>query len=152
MPSFSDLLSVHREMDNTFRQHQYALLHFDFDRAAQVLGSYRERLFEHMRFEEDVLFPIYEERATIDPTGGRDLLQMEHDKMRGWVELFVKETGELKSEGDPDGKVLDLLEREWFYLKLCSHHDTREKRFLFPSLDAVTTPQERAELLLLHGS
>lgn len=147
MKSFSDLLKIHEKLDEDFRQHQYALLHFEFERAAKLLLAYRDRLLEHMSFEEEVLLPIYDQKATIAPAGETTLFLKEHEKMRDWIALFIDTIKKLQSEDPPEPVLLNLLDRENFYLKLCSHHDNREATFLYPGLDAVTSLEERVELL-----
>jgi len=145
--SFSELLKIHVELDELFLLHQHALLHFEFDKAADLLKKYRATLNEHMRFEEDVLLPIYTSRAVIERSGETKLFLDEHKKMRDWVQLFSETIAELAQDPAPENKLLKLLDRESFFLKLCSHHDNREARFLYPSLDAATTNEERAQLL-----
>ena len=145
--SFSELLDIHRSLDELFARHQYALLHFDFTGAAELLAHYNEYLTAHMRHEEELLLPVYSERATIERGGDTKLFLDEHEKMRNFVAMLTEALAELANADPPEPKLLQLLDREFFYLKLCSHHDGREARFLYPALDTVTSDEERAELL-----
>jgi len=147
MDSFGELLEVHRDLDTVFRQHQHALLHFDLERAAELLRVYRGKLEQHMSFEEETLLPLYEERVKIERGGEVKLFIDEHEKMKNFVQLFIHATEQLSNESSQEDAVLTLLDREFFYLKLCSHHDTREARFLYPGLDAVMSAAERSDLL-----
>lgn len=147
MASFSELLRIHAELDEQFLLHQHALLHFDFKKAAQLLEKYRAALYEHMLFEENVLLPMYSTRAVIERSGETKLFLDEHVKMRNWIQLFSEMITELATQANPETRLLKLLDRESFFLKLCSHHDNREAKFLYPCLDAVTTEEERAQLL-----
>jgi hypothetical protein len=147
MPSFSDLLEIHRELDACFAEHQYALLHFEFVRAGDLLRTYEAKLLAHMSFEEDVLLPIYG-RAETDRGGEAKLFLDEHEKMKNFIQMFFEALGELSRTNTPEPMLLKLLDREFFYLKLCSHHDNREAKYLYPGLDAVTSETEKTRLLM----
>jgi len=151
MPSFSDLLEIHRELDACFAEHQHALLHFEFERARDLLRTYETKLVAHMSFEENVLLPIYA-RAEPQRSGEAQLFLDEHEKMKNFVQMFFEALTELARENSPEPLLLKLLDREFFYLKLCSHHDNREAKFLYPGLDAVTTDTEKTELLIAGSS
>ena len=147
MESFLDLLEIHKLLDASFEEHQCLLLHFDFDHAGKTLRNYQARLLAHMNDEESLLLPLYEERATIEKGGEARLFIDEHEKMRNFVALFIETVDGLRNEAHPERTLLKLLDREFFYLRLCSHHDIRETKYLYPALDEVTTPLERQKLL-----
>lgn len=147
MDSFSNLLKLHEELDHAFAQHQYALLRFEFDLAFGLLQQYGSALRDHMSDEEDLLLPLYSERAAIRTGGAVDLFLSEHQKMLEWLEVFADATERLKTENEPEPMLITLLDRESFYKKLCTHHDIRESKHLYPALDEATTEAERSELV-----
>ena len=53
----------------------------------------------------------------------------------------------MPSETELDRVLLQLLDREAFYLRLCSHHDRREGDFLYPMLDELLSDKEKHEML-----
>jgi hypothetical protein len=145
--SFTSLLALHAELDNLFAEHQFALLHFDFDRALGKLRDYERRLLAHMVDEEEFLIPIYAERGEIPRAGAPKLFLDDHEKMRAHVSLFIETTESLQDEKEPEALVIRLLDREAFFKRLCGHHDIREREILYPVLDAVTDATERAALI-----
>jgi iron-sulfur cluster repair protein YtfE (RIC family) len=147
MKLISDILKFHDDLDGYFRQHQIALLHFEFGAALDRLLEYEKNLRMHMRDEEEILLPIYAERAEIPRSGGVKLFLDEHEKMLAHVELFKEQTKKLISEDSPDDGLILLLDRESFYKRLTSHHDNREHDILFPMLDQITTDEEKADIL-----
>lgn len=147
MRSISDILKFHDDLDEYFRQHQIALLHFEFEAALERLLEYERNLRTHMQDEEKILLPIYAERAEIPRSGGVKLFLDEHEKMLAHIELFKEQTGKLISEDVPDDGLILLLDRESFYKRLTNHHDNREHDILFPILDQITTDEEKAEIL-----
>ncbi|MBX3290902.1 MAG: hypothetical protein KF855_16415 [Acidobacteria bacterium] len=146
MPSFLELLETHSALDAVFQEHQYALLHFDFALALKILQEYRSLLEAHMADEENLLLPLHGERADIGKDGGKHLFLFEHEKMRRRLKLFIEATESLFTEKYPEAVILRLLDREAFYNRLCSHHDIRETRILYPELDKVTNETERTEI------
>jgi hemerythrin-like domain-containing protein len=147
MKKISDLLKFHDDLDADFREHQVALLHFDFAAALERLLEYEKNLRMHMGDEEEILLPLYAERAEIPRGGGVKLFLDEHEKMLAHVELFKDQTRKLISEEEPEDGLILLLDRESFYKRLTSHHDNREQDYLFPILDQITTDEEKAEIL-----
>lgn len=146
MNSFLQLLEIHRSLDVVFAEHQYALLHFEFVRAAELLTDYQDRLVGHIQDEETYLLPLYAERAAIEKTGEVKLFINEHEKMRNFVDLFKETTEQMLAEEHPEPLVLKLLDRQSFYKRLVSHHDVRETEILYPSLDRITDDSERLQI------
>ena len=147
MAAISDLMKVHGVTDELFHQHQRSLLHFEFEKALGFLKAYESILLSHMADEEDVLLPVYSERAEYPEAGAAKLYYDDHAKMRSYIELFLQSTAEIESEVEIDRTLLQLLDREAFYLRLCSHHDRREAEYLYPILDGLLTDDEKRELL-----
>ncbi|MBK8467534.1 MAG: hemerythrin domain-containing protein [Chloracidobacterium sp.] len=147
MTYIKDLKNVHILIDEMFFDHQKALLHFEFDKALTLLEMYQTTLIRHMQDEELILLPVYADRAKYSGAGAPKLFFDDHEKMRSFVELFIETTAELKREPDIDKALLQLLDREAFYTRLCSHHDRRETEFLYPILEEILTDVEKRDLL-----
>lgn len=138
---------MHLLIDEMFFDHQKALLHFEFDKALTLLEMYQATLIRHMQDEELILLPVYAERSAFSSAGAPKLFFDDHKKMRSFVELFIEKTAELKQQPNIDKAILLLLDREAFYLRLCSHHDKRETDFLYPILEEILTDFEKRDLL-----
>lgn len=151
MKSFSDLLVLHRQLDELFFEHQRALLRLDLDRAATLLETYEAELLTHMRDEEELMIPLYRERATAPVGGAADIFLGEHDKLRQYLVLFREELAKIAAASDVERGVLFLLDSQHLFKRLLVHHDSREKKMLYPLLDQVTTEPERESLFALLG-
>lgn len=149
MTSFSSLLEVHTQLDEIFEQHQFALLHFEFVNSLERLRHYENLILSHMTDEEEILLPLYADRAEVEKGGAVKLFLDEHEKMRQHVTLFKRTVEQLSIERHPEKTLLMLLDRESFYKRLCSHHDLRESGILYPALDKLTDASERSEILSL---
>lgn len=144
--SFSDLLQVHRILDGLFREHQRALLLRELESASALLDEYETELLAHMRDEEQHLIPIYASRAEHALGGAPAIFLNEHDKLRQYVTLFKLEMPKLELARDLESKVIWLLDSQTTFKRLLLHHDARESKMLYPSLDQATSAAERDSL------
>ena len=146
MTSFSNLLQLHRSLDDLFLEHQRALLRLDLQRASVMLDQYERDLLAHIRDEENFMMPLYRQRATAPTGGAPDIFAGEHDKLRQFLDLFRAELGKLNGIEDLERGVLFLIDSQHLFKRLLVHHDTREKKMLYPLLDEVTTEAERESI------
>ncbi|HEX6046260.1 MAG TPA: hemerythrin domain-containing protein [Pyrinomonadaceae bacterium] len=146
MKSFTDLLELHGQLDHIFVEHQRALIRLDLDRAEQLLNDYQTGLLAHIRDEEILMLPLYRERVQPPVGGAAEIFAGEHEKLRQFVALFRQEVEKIRAKDDVELGVLFLIDSQHLFKRLLVHHDTREKKMLYPLLDEVTTEAERQEL------
>ncbi len=146
MKSFSDLLALHRQLDERFFEHQRALMRLDLNRAAMALNTFEAELLAHIRDEEELMIPLYRERATAPVGGAAEIFLGEHDKLRQYLVLFKEELAKLAAADDLERRVLFLVDSQHIFKRLLVHHDTRERKFLYPLLDQMTTEGEKLAL------
>ena len=144
--SFCDLLSLHEQLDELFLEHQRALMRLDLDRAESLLGKYEGELFAHIRDEEELMIPLYQRRAAAPIGAAADIFLNEHEKLRQFIVLFKEEITKIRKMDDLERGALFLIDSQHLFKRLLVHHDTREKKMLYPLLDEVTTEAERREL------
>ena len=149
MTSFSDLLVLHQQLDELFVEHQRSLLRLDLEAACDALQAYEAELLVHMRDEEELMIPLYRERAEAPVGGAAEIFLGEHDKLRQYLVLFREALTKLQGAEDLERGVLFLLDSQHLFKRLLVHHDNREKKMLYPLLDQVTTEQERKSLFAL---
>lgn len=146
MTSFNDLLGLHRELDDRFLDHQRALMRLDIDRAASILADYEREMLAHMRDEEQFMIPLYRERVHAPVGGAAEIFLGEHEKIRQFLLLFRAEIPKLASMDDLERGALFLIDSQHLFKRLLVHHDTRERKMLYPLLDQSTTEEERCAL------
>jgi hemerythrin superfamily protein len=147
--SFCDFLVLHRQLDEVFFEHQRALLRLDLDLASKLLETYEAELLAHMRDEEELMIPLYRERANAPIGGAAEIFLGEHDKLRQYLVLFREELVKFSAADDLERGVLFLLDSQHLFKRLLVHHDSREKKMLYPLLDQVTSEHERESLFAL---
>lgn len=146
MPSFNDLLDLHQRLDDLFLEHQRALLRLDLDSAAAALEDYASGLLAHIRDEEALMIPLYEERAKIPLGGAVEIFLGEHEKLQRFLVLFAEEIEKIRTMDDVERGVLFLIDSQHLFKRLLVHHDSRERKLLYPLLDEVTNEFERENL------
>lgn len=146
MTRFGDLLELHRRLDELFVSHQRALMRVDLDQAEALLNDYEAHLLAHIRDEETFMLPLYRERVKAPVGGAAEIFEGEHEKLRQFMTLFREELGKIRKQADAERGALFLIDSQHLFKRLLVHHDTREKKMLYPLLDEVTTEAEREQL------
>ncbi len=146
MKTFIELLALHRRLDELFFEHQRALLRVDLPKARATFDRFEKALLAHIRDEEELMIPIYGERINPPVGGAAEIFLTEHNKLKQFVVLFSDELAKIEKSTDVERHVLFLLDSQHLFKRLLVHHDTREKKMLYPLLDEVTTEAERRGL------
>lgn len=146
MKSFNDLLTLHRQLDEQFLEHQRALIRGDLESASNILDRYERQLLDHIRDEEEILLPIFETRVEAPVGGSAEIFRNEHTKIRDYVALLKDEIPKLAKATDRERAAIFMLDSETTFKRLMVHHDTRERKFLYKLLDEATTEDERLDL------
>jgi len=144
--TFSELLKLHRDLDQLFFVHQRALMRLRFEEAKAALDAFELALVNHIKDEEEFMIPIYLERANAPVGGGALIFLGEHEKLSQYLQLFKEEMLKLERASDPERAALFLIDSQHLFKRLLVHHDIRERKFLYPLLDEVTTESERRQL------
>lgn len=146
MTSFTDLLELHQRLDELFLEHQRALMRLDLDGAASALRDFANELLAHIRDEEALMIPLYQERAKAPVGGAAEIFLGEHEKLKRFLVLFEEEIEKIRNMDDIERGVLFLIDSQHLFKRLLVHHDTRERKMLYPLLDEVTNEAERDRL------
>jgi iron-sulfur cluster repair protein YtfE (RIC family) len=132
-----------------FLDHQRFLLRLDIRSALAALEAFETELLAHMQDEEELMIPLYGDRAKVPVGGTVSIFLGEHEKMRQYLVLFKEEMTRLETKEDLERGVIWLLDSQHIFKRLLVHHDTREKQMLYPLLDQVTTAEEKENLFAL---
>lgn len=143
------LLNEHDQLNELFLKHQEALIDGvyggDEDRilAKTFLQEFQSSLETHMKMEEEILMPIFVRAPRI--TGGPpEFFIGEHKKMLELLARIKEKLFSLTTFHKRD--IIALLDQESFFKSLVEHHDSREETIFYPTLDKVTSLEERIEL------
>lgn len=145
LPSY--LLLIHEKLDEHFLLHQELLLERRFAEATLALARYVRLIELHMRHEEELLLPIY---AREEPPRRWPLVLYtgQHQRMRELLRSASERVAQLSQQQSVRGReIIELLDSERTYKHLAEHHDGAEREGLFPALDRLVPPDERARIV-----
>jgi len=109
----------------------------DHDRLDALFTTFQEQKQRHIVWEEDVLFPKWEENSGMAEGGPTQVMRTEHRMIGDCLEAIHQKVQAQDPESDRDEqRLLDILKS----------HNMKEERILYPSIDQVISDQERAEL------
>ncbi len=147
--NISDLNQIHREIDDIFFWHQSALLKNDLTAAKNLLTDYENIIMNHMREEEDVLLPLYRERAGQIRGGDWEIFFLEHKKILEWLNRLKLRLSRLNPPLVDTRDLLALLDDEGRFKQYLEHHSLREDRIFYPEIDRVLDEEEKKNLIKL---
>ena len=103
----------------------------------EAFVAFKFGLQRHIVWEEDVLFPKWEENSGMAEGGPTQVMRTEHRMIGECLEAIHRKVEAQDPESDRDEqRLLDILKS----------HNMKEERILYPSIDQVISDQERAEL------
>ena len=129
------LTQDHRHCDELFARAEERVAHGDWTQAGQDFSEFIEAMEQHLRFEEDNLFPAFEQ-ASGSRAGPTQMMRMEHEQMRA---LFRDMETSLRAQ--EASRYLGLSET---LLILMQQHNMKEEHILYRMAEQVLGPAGEA--------
>ena len=123
----------HDRLDELFKTFQ-ASKQSDFAKAKEAFKEFKVGLQRHIVWEEELLFPIWEEKTGMVEDGPTPMMRHEHSQIKQSLDAIHHKVEEQNLETDQDEQAL---------LNLLSSHNRKEERALYPAIDNVTSAEER---------
>ncbi|MBI4509887.1 MAG: hemerythrin domain-containing protein [Deltaproteobacteria bacterium] len=140
-PSFSSVTSYlewdHRRLDNLLESTRALVLLGHFSAAVTSYGQFLKGLTRHIRIEEEILFPIFEEHT--GHSGPTQVMHHEHQLIHGALSAI----GEAIDSQDP--RRFEAEQRGLVHI--LSAHNMKEEHVLYPMTDESMSSSARAELV-----
>ncbi len=118
---------------HTFREKKRS----DLEAAKEAFKEFKFGLQRHIVWEEEILFPAWEEKTGISEGGPTMVMRREHRQIGDALEAIHAKVQAQNPESDPEEQTL---------LNLLGAHNVKEERILYPAIDQVTTEEERGEM------
>lgn len=110
-----------------------------FDVAREIWGEFTSGLLRHIRFEEQLLFPAFEQKTGMPREAGPTaVMRAEHRDIEMILEA-IRETIQAP------GPAADTLRAE--LRRVLGSHNEKEEQVLYPGIDNLMTPEESDELV-----
>ena len=132
------LIWDHAHLDGLERRAHAALLAGDRDTAHSLYAAFRSGLNRHIRFEEEVLFPVFDMRAGLPHGGPTAFLRAEHREIRMLLESLL--------QAAEDGAAAAAEPRQALRA-LLADHDRKEESILYPGTDLLLSAAESDALV-----
>lgn len=132
MSSISATLTQdHRHCDELFARAEERVARGDWTQAGRDFSEFMNTMEQHLRFEEDSLFPAFEQ-ASGSRAGPTQMMRMEHEQMRA---LFRDMEAGLRAQ--EASRYLGLSET---LLILMQQHNMKEEHILYRLAEQVLGP------------
>jgi regulator of cell morphogenesis and NO signaling len=123
----------HDRLDELFKTFQ-KMKRSDFTKAKEAFKAFKFGLQRHIVWEEDLLFPLWEEKTGMSEGGPTFVMRAEHRQIGQQLEAIHDKVAEQNPDSDQEEQAL---------LNLLGSHNMKEERVLYPAIDQVTSPDER---------
>jgi iron-sulfur cluster repair protein YtfE (RIC family) len=126
----------HDRLDELFKTFQTSK-RSDFVKAKNAYKEFNVGLQRHIVWEEELLFPMWEEKTGMVEDGPTPVMRFEHEQIQKLLDaIYLKvESQDLNSD-----------QEEQALLNLLSSHNRKEERALYPAIDNVWRSNERTKL------
>src|SRR6185437_6772298 len=123
----------HDRLDDLFKVFQTSK-RSDFAKAKEAFKEFKVGLQRHIVWEEELLFPMWEEKTGMIEDGPTPMMRFEHSQIRQLLDAIHQKVEGQNLETDQDEQTL---------VNLLSSHNRKEERALYPAIDNVTSADER---------
>ena len=123
----------HDRLDELFKTFQ-KMKRSDFTKAKEAFKEFKFGLQRHIVWEEDVLFPLWEEKTGMSEGGPTSVMRAEHRQIGQQLEAIHGKVADQNPDSDQEEQAL---------LDLLGSHNMKEERVLYPAIDQLTSAEER---------
>ncbi|HET6674568.1 MAG TPA: hemerythrin domain-containing protein [Nitrospiraceae bacterium] len=126
----------HDELDallGSFQSQKYT----NYGKAKEAFREFKAGLERHIVWEEQLLFPLWEEKTGMADSGPTFVMRGEHRHIGERLEAILRKV----QNEDPDTGI-----EEQALIVLLSAHNMKEERVLYPSIDKLVADDEREKL------
>lgn len=117
----------------TYRQ----LKRVDFARAKEAFKQFRFGLQRHILWEENILFPLFEEKTGMRDRGPTFVMRAEHREIGKWLEALHDKVRAHDVDSDREEEVL---------FETLFAHNHKEENVLYPAMDRLLSEEEQADV------
>ena len=126
----------HDRLDELFKTFQTSK-RSDFIKAKEVFKEFKVGLQRHIVWEEELLFPMWEEKTGMIEDGPTPMMRFEHGQIKQLLDAIHQKV---------EGQNLDTDQDEQALINLLSSHNRKEERALYPAIDNVISAEERGKI------
>ena len=123
----------HDRLDELFKQFQQ-LKRNNFVKAKEFFKEFKFGLQRHIVWEEEILFPLFEQKTGMTQGGPTHVMRLEHRLIGKYLEEIHAKVKAQNPETDNEEQML---------LNTLFAHNQKEEQILYPAIDRALTDEER---------
>lgn len=133
------LQTDHRRLDGIMDNFQGAMKAGRWDDAVSDFREFVLGLRKHIRIEEEILFPVFEEKTGMVDAGPTFVMKMEHKEINELLDRITSAASahDGQTARDAAGALIGVL----------TDHNMKEEHILYPESDAFISDSERAQII-----
>lgn len=129
----------HRRLDGIYNRFQEAYKEGRWEDAAGEFREFRLGLKRHIKAEEEILFPVFEEKTGMHESGPTFVMRMEHKDIQELLDKILDST-----EGKDRSTVSDA---SYNLSNILADHNMKEEHILYPESDEFMSETERIKVV-----
>ena len=127
----------HERLDGLFGKFQSEKSR-NFAQAKQLFSEFKRGLQRHIVWEEELLFPQFEQRSGVSEEGPTAVMRLEHRRIKELLDGMHDQVVAGKADTDEyEHELKDVL----------LVHNTKEESVLYPAIDRYVSAKEAAGLI-----
>lgn len=138
------LQTDHRRLDRLWEEHQQGLRSGNLEEARTRFAEFALGLQHHIRMEEDILFPVFEERSGMREMGPTAVMRSEHQEIQA---LLAGITAALAGAVDSAAALRAVQDQAEALETFLQSHGQKEENVLYPMSDRMLAEKERDDLV-----
>lgn len=124
----------HDRLDHLLETYR-ELKRVDFARAKEAFKEFKFGLQRHILWEENILFPLFEEKTGMRDRGPTVVMRAEHREIGKWLEALHDKVRARDVDSDREEEVL---------FETLFAHNHKEENVLYPAIDRLLSEEETA--------
>lgn len=130
----------HDRLDNIFKD--FRSKNIGKNKAKSLFNEFKTGLQKHILWEEEILFPLFENKTGMYDTGPTAVMRIEHRKIKDFLEkIHYNLGGNIQTKDLEDGLIEVLTE-----------HNNKEEDILYPWIDNSVSKEEKEEVFTKIGN
>lgn len=125
----------HRRLDAVFNRFQSALKNGGWEEASTSIHEFNLGLRRHIKAEEEILFPMFEEKTGMTEAGPTFVMKTEHKDIKETLDKLLAATESKDAKAALSGAT--------YLLNVLANHNMKEEHILYPESDALASDIER---------
>lgn len=129
----------HRRLDAIVERFKDAVAQTRWEDASRDFREFSLGLKRHIKAEEEILFPLFEQKTGMIDAGPTFVMKMEHKEIKEFLDNILSAAD--SRDASRASQSLDAL------INILTDHNMKEEHILYPESDGFITDAERAQVI-----